>query len=223
MTDRVVNPLDPDLPNTQDETFVPSNRGKILAIVLGVLILVGGGIASAVVFGGGDDGGAGSGSALGTASPKAEEKIRISLVSTPTGARVYQGTKLIGTAPVSHQIIKRTTKVLFTFKLAGYDDERIAVTPDMDGKIVTASFPTRVTASADARAGKATDVGSAKSPAKPKAVATKPKAGTSDRHPKPKRTIHWPKPRHGQGTKPKPKPKPFMKNDTPELKNPFAK
>ena len=69
---------------------------------------------------------------------KAPEQVVVVLASQPLGATVYQGEKPVGTTPTTAALPKGNSKVVFTFKFEGYEEQRETLVPDRNNKKIVA-------------------------------------------------------------------------------------
>ena len=77
--------------------------------------------------------------------PAIPAPIEIGLDSVPTGASVYVGDVLVGTTPTKYKTESRGEPLEFTFRVAGFEPERIRAMPT-PGLTISAKFATPVAA-----------------------------------------------------------------------------
>lgn len=141
---------------------LPTNHGKLLAMALGLVLLLGAAIAGFVLLRGGTEE-----EALPTAGASRQDagktmrtvaavpdaggtrtvpRVTIQIASDPMGAKVYKGTRLIGITPTQLSVDKSDRRVMLSFTLAGYYDLHEAIVPDREGKQLQVRLRRRPTA-----------------------------------------------------------------------------
>ncbi|HEY3354291.1 MAG TPA: serine/threonine-protein kinase [Polyangia bacterium] len=136
---------------TMERLVVPRRSPVVVPLVIG-LLLVGGAGAVAVVklAGGGAPSAAKPDGAVAAAVPPPAAapasaparaarpaKVKLSVVSQPTGAQVYREADgvLVGTAPLVYEIPPADGVAVFRLKLAGHRDGRAELRADRDGAV----------------------------------------------------------------------------------------